>query len=129
MNVYSNSRKGSQQANGRSSSGGGSATTTTVILRCVMQLELLFACTVCLPDAVADQHVTSCLAVAVATHLLLLCCSPEQVDLLNLNNKAEAPSDLVVIPAAESTQQQSVFVCPEESLFYSQCIEGMVVSR
>lgn len=50
--------------------------------------------------------------------------SEQQVELMN-NNVVPA-TGLVTIPVAP---KDKVFECPEESLFYCQCIEGMVLNR
>jgi len=48
----------------------------------------------------------------------------DQLELLN--NTAASSTGLVTIPTPSKNE---VFECPEESLFYCQCIEGMVLNR
>lgn len=51
--------------------------------------------------------------------------SPQQLELMN--NNVVPTSGLVTVPVP--TTSDKVFECLEESLFYCQCIEGMVLNR
>jgi hypothetical protein len=53
--------------------------------------------------------------------------SEQQVELLQ--NNAGPTAGLVTVPVTKELTKDKVFECAEESLFYSQCIEGMVFRR
>lgn len=52
---------------------------------------------------------------------------PDQAAHMLDNNSADGVGQLVTVPV--SPPKDKVFECPEESLFYCQCIESMVLNR